>query len=996
MPSNPFSDRDPAVSVSVGADTDRFGSAIDGAISKLGDFKTAVGATGAALATLGGAALGKSVSAFADFDSAMQESVAVMGDVDEAMRTRLEETAREVASSTTRSHQEAAESFYFLASAGLNATSSMEAMPEVAALAEAGQMDMAQATDYATDIMSAFGKEASELGSVTDSMTATVTRHNQTMKGMGEAMSMVAPIASGLGMSIEETSAAIGVMGDAGIKGSRAGRTLRQALNRLSSPTKAMQETLDELGVSVRDSEGNMRSMTAILGDLEEAGATTTDVMDLFGARAGPGMQVLLDEGAEAIETETEQIREMEGVTEDVAETQRQTLNRQLEIFRSRLNDVGVAIGSAFEEPLTGLLGTLNDAASDLTTLIERTGKVRVALGLAGGTVGALATSVGLLGSGPLGLLIGAIGTLGAAAATNFGNVRDVADDALGVVTEAARLGNRVLGDFAAALNIDASPFTDVEDTVADVVGGVEDALARAKGVLEKAGADWTAHSNDVTGAAVDAYDTAQETVDTAMSSVSGHVSDALDAARSAWAEHAPGIEQAASNAFSDAASAVDDAMLTLETHVSTGVETVESTWEEHAGDVKRVVDDATDFVVSNPSDALTMLATTVVPGPLGTIQDAFRRNWGKIEETVSTAITEIEKTLGTVSETLDTQLLQPLLNAESDTRKTFSSMVSEVDQSFGLIRGTISKTLGIILDEFIRPTLREMGELWRQHLSGEDGIVHNARGLFGTLESIVSIGLDGILTTVNVILDLLSGDFEGAWNNIAGFVERTINEITEWLSTSAVSLFDGAVGAIVSAVKAPFEQLYDWLIGNSLFKDLIYDSVDWLKTAGKDALEGAAEKMVNAVGSVFTAISFDVDWPEPPTIVKKAVNGNLSIDWPSPPDPVSDAVDTVTGGGGSGDDDDDDSGGGGGGNGFPGGFPGGLPGLDTGGRIEQAGAAILHAGERVVPAAEVDRGGADGAGGMQVTIEKIEASGYQEGREAGQAFLEELDSNGI
>ena len=82
---------------------------------------------------------------------------------------------------------------------------------------------MAEATDVATNVMSAYGYEADEMASVTDTLTATVSNHNQTMPGMAEAMSTVAPIASSLGIGLEETSAAIGQMGDVGIQGERAG-----------------------------------------------------------------------------------------------------------------------------------------------------------------------------------------------------------------------------------------------------------------------------------------------------------------------------------------------------------------------------------------------------------------------------------------------------------------------------------------------------------------------------------------------------------------------------------------------------------------------------------------------------------------------------------------------------------------------------------------------------------------------------------------------------
>lgn len=363
MVSNPFSQ---GLSVKVGGDVSGATTALAGlrgSLVKTSKRVTALGGLlGGALAVGG---IAKAVGSAADFDEKMQESMAVMGDVSEVMREDLEKQARDVANTTTASAEQAAESYYFLASAGLDASQSLEAMPTVAEFAEAGNLDMATATDYATDIMKAFGKEADEMGSVTDKLTGVVTRHNQTMNGMGQAMSMVAPIASGLGVSVEETATMIGFLGDAGIKGSRAGRTLRQAFNRLNNVSGPAKETLEELGVSVQDGNGEMRDMSDIIEDLNDAGANTADVMEIFGARAGPGMQILLDQGAEALENETEKIGDMEGKTEEVARTQRQTFNKQLEILRSRLNDVAITIGNKVLPLLTPLLERFNDFVSN-------------------------------------------------------------------------------------------------------------------------------------------------------------------------------------------------------------------------------------------------------------------------------------------------------------------------------------------------------------------------------------------------------------------------------------------------------------------------------------------------------------------------------------------------------------------------------------------------------------------------------------------------------
>ncbi|WEL29847.1 Phage tail tape measure protein [Haloferax volcanii] len=306
---------------------------------------------------------GLAVRETANFDQAMQKSIAVMGDVDEAMREDLEQTARDVATTTTQSHQQAAESYYFLASAGLDAAEAMEAMPEVAAFAEAGQMEMAQATDVATNVMSAFEMEASEMSEVTDTLTGVVSNHNQTMQGMSTAMSQVAPIASSLGMSIEETATAIGMMGDVGIQGERAGTALRNVLSQLSDPTSTVTEELEAMGVQTRTASGDVVSMTQLLSNMESAGVEAGDAARVFGTEAGPAMAALMQQGSSQLQENTQAIREMEGATQQMAQTQRDTLNAELQVMRSNLTDAGLAIGTTVIPMLSTLTGYVQGAA---------------------------------------------------------------------------------------------------------------------------------------------------------------------------------------------------------------------------------------------------------------------------------------------------------------------------------------------------------------------------------------------------------------------------------------------------------------------------------------------------------------------------------------------------------------------------------------------------------------------------------------------------------
>ncbi|WP_197075819.1 phage tail tape measure protein [Halostagnicola sp. A56] len=396
----------------------------------------------------------------ANFDQAMQRSISVMGDVDESMRDKLEQRAREVANTTTHSADQAAQSYYYLASAGLDAAQSMEAMPEVAAFAEAGNMQMAEATDVATNVMSAFGYEADEMSKVTDTLTGTVSNHNQTMEGMSTAMSNVAPIASSLGISIEETSAAIGQMGDVGIQGQRAGTALRNVLSQVSDETSPVTKRLEEMGVATRDSEGNILSLTQILKNMENAGVEASDAASIFGTEAGPAMAALISEGSSALEENTQKLEDADGATREMATTQRDTLNAQLQIAKSNLLDVGIAIGSILIPMLTTLTGYATVAAERfqglnkgqqraivvVAALVAALGPLLILVGTLLTMLPAMATgasmAAGAFGTlwsallGPIGLVIAAVIGLAAAWKTNFMNIQGHTEDGVNAVLD--------------------------------------------------------------------------------------------------------------------------------------------------------------------------------------------------------------------------------------------------------------------------------------------------------------------------------------------------------------------------------------------------------------------------------------------------------------------------------------------------------------------------------------------------------------------------------
>ena len=287
-----------------------------------------------------------------EFDQTMSKVGAVSQASAEDL-AKLREQARELGASTVWSASQAAEGMTYLAMAGFKTDDMLKAMPGMLSLASAGAVDLGSAADIASNMLTGFNLKADEIGRVGDVMVNTFTNSNTSLSSLGETMKYVAPVASSLGVSIEETAAMAAKLGDAGIQGSMAGTSLRAVMNRLAASTPKGTELIKRLGVSVKDASGEMRPMADILGDLGKglskfSGKDKAKILsDIFGVEAMSAATVLID----------------------------QATNGSLKDFTSMVSKSGAASRVAGEQTnnLTGDLANLNSAWEELYLILSDT-----------------------------------------------------------------------------------------------------------------------------------------------------------------------------------------------------------------------------------------------------------------------------------------------------------------------------------------------------------------------------------------------------------------------------------------------------------------------------------------------------------------------------------------------------------------------------------------------------------------------------------------------
>lgn len=441
----------------------------------------------APLAVMGGAA----VKAFADFDQAMTESLSIMSDVTEAQERDMVAAAKTVARETTLSAEQAAESYFFLASAGLDAEESIAALPQVARLAQAGAFDMATATDLATDSMSAMGMETEDLARVTDVMVKANEIANTSVEQFGKALTNQAgPALRNVGKSIEEGGAVLAVFADQGIKAEKAGVLLRQSIDALTQGYNANKQAFDELGIELFDAEGNMRNMADITADFENALGGMSDKAK-SAAFQSLGLNVKVRAGISALMGNSEALRgyqrELEnagGATERVSEKQMQSFSNQLELAKQNVVLLGIEMGQKLAPIVQRVAQFIGNLASQFETASNEAQSIALGVASAVASFGPMLIVVGKIVAalGGMGAVITGLIT-GGGAIIAFAGAAGIIIDNWNAITEFfSGLWNRISELTTAAADTVAGLWRDHGD---DVLETIAELIQNTVGIFE-------------------------------------------------------------------------------------------------------------------------------------------------------------------------------------------------------------------------------------------------------------------------------------------------------------------------------------------------------------------------------------------------------------------------------------------------------------------------------------------------------------------------------
>ena len=340
------------------------------------------------------------VKTAADFDSAMSRVAAVSGATGSNFDS-LRDKAREMGAKTKFSATEAADAMNYMAMAGWKTEDMLSGIEGVMYLAAASGEDLATTSDIVTDALTAFGLTAADSGHFADVLAAASSNANTNVSMMGETFKYCAPVAGALGFSVEDTAEAIGLMGNAGIKASQAGTSMRSIMTNLTGDVKLSGAAIGDVTIATTNADGSMRSLSAILADCRVAFAGMTEAEKannaeaLVGKNAMSGFLALMNAAPEDIEKVSGAVNDCKDAAKNMADTMQDNLEGQLTILKSQLQELAISFGDLLMPAVRSIVSGLQGMVDVLNAMPDGVKRVIMIVALLAAALGPVLIIIG-------------------------------------------------------------------------------------------------------------------------------------------------------------------------------------------------------------------------------------------------------------------------------------------------------------------------------------------------------------------------------------------------------------------------------------------------------------------------------------------------------------------------------------------------------------------------------------------------------------------------
>lgn len=867
------------------------------------------------------------VKTAADFEAAMSEVGAISGASAQDLAT-LTAKAKEMGATTSFSASESAEAMKYMAMAGWKTADMTAGIAGIMNLAAAAGEDLGTTSDIVTDGLTAFGMSAKESGRFADVMAAASTNANTNVTMLGESFKYCAATAGAMGYNIEDISVALGVMANAGIKGSTAGTTLKNVIANMAKPTDAQAAVMQKLGISLTDSSGNMKSFAEVMNNLrtsfnglsetEKASYATT----LAGKESMSGLLTIVNASAADFDKLTEAINGSSGSAEAMAAKMLDNLKGQLTLLKSAVEGIAITIGDkllpylkkfvSWVQKAADYINNLSDAQVDsimkwaaiaaaIPPIIMVFGKVVTMVGTVQRTFGTITKTIanfgGIIGTitSPAGIVIGVLAAIAVAAVLIIKNW----DQVKAFLQNAGNWFKNAFEKAGFSVQGFKDKFTSIGNTVGSIAGKISSFVKNIAGIFKKEFAGSVGEGADaaggafetIVGGAVAAFDTIVTAVDKGLKAFNAILEFFGGAFTGNWDSAAQDFRNSIKNIFPpDIAAGIINVFNTLLPGIKAVASGIKATFTGLVQDVKKIFDGFTTIFkgigtmlkgifTGDWKGALNGLKT-IARGALSGLVNIIKAPFKLIAGTVKGAINSF-KSLNIVKSifTAVGNAIKKVLSRCGVDMKKFSANLNNIKtRASSIINNlkTIFSTVFGAIGKVVRAAANVIATIFGKKISST---CSTAKAVLQALKIVVGVVFGAIATLIKKSMAVIVPVVKVAFSAIKGAISAAVNTIASLIS-GVLTIFDGLTTFISGVFTGNWRKAWEGI--KTIFKG-VFDSLAALCKAPINAVIGIINGAISGINKLNISIpdwvpglggkSFGINIPTIPMLYKGTDN---------------------------------------------------------------------------------------------------------------------------
>ncbi|MGR9546533.1 phage tail tape measure protein [Priestia megaterium] len=737
----------------------------------------------------------------------------------------------------------------FLGQAGFKTNDILASTEGMLNLAAAGGLELGNAADIASNILTGFGLSASDAGHTADVLAYAAANSNTNVQQLGDAMKYLAPTAKSLGWNLEDSTAAVMALSDAGIQGEMAGAAFGTSLTRLANPTKAMRGVMDNLGLSFFDAQGKMKPLPQLMADLEKGTNGMTQeqkaatLSTLFGAEAYKSWAVLLDKGSDGLAKNSQALTNADGSAKKMADTMNNNLKGSWDGFKSAVEGVAISLYQQFQPALSAIVTKMTEVVRWFGNLDSSTQKTIA-------TIALIAAAIG-----PVLLVLGGMITFVANVVTSFGVLAGAASKIIGV-----------FGKAKMAMNL-----TKVLGFIISPTGLIIAAIAAVIAIGILIWKNW----DTIKAKAIEIWGAISSFFSETWSSIKSGMSDFIDSAKQKFSDGWQKVKDKTSEIFN----AIIDFIVEWGTRLLTSIPIVALVlfivqhWDEikaktieiwnsitskiteiwnkiktAASDAWTSLKDKTTEVWNSIKDFFAEWGTTilaVITGPIGLLIATIVKNWDTVKKTTQ-IVWDMIKALIQVAWVLIKQYVGAAVSWVVDKLTTAWNAVKSVTTTVWNAVSSFISSVWNKIKSFIAPIVdaikAKITAVW-------NNIKSVTSTVFNAVKSVLTTVWNGIKSVVTTVATAVWNAVTKAWNKIKSVTSSIFNSVKSVVTSvwnGIKSTVTSVATAIWSAVKNKFNQI----------KSTVTSIFNAVKSVATSVWNGIKSTITSVASAIWSAVS--------------------------------------------------------------------------------------------------------------------------------------------